>query len=94
MTPNTDDGAILLELRGPDIHALAATNSSLQVFSDTSSAPIRTVVAGSLSAGALLTFHVPDVGAAASYTATIVDVADRQNKLRSGLTGYTLVVAP
>ena len=85
---------MLLELRGPSIHALASANSSWQLYSDTSGTTIRGVVAGNLTTGGLMTFQVPDVGAAASYTATIVDVADRQNKLRAGLTGYTLVVAP
>ena len=93
-TPNTDDGAILLELRGPNIHALAVSNSAWQVYADSSGTPIRSVVAGNLTTGGLVTFQVPDVGAVASYTATIVDVSDRQNRLRSALTGYTLVIAP
>jgi hypothetical protein len=93
-TPNTDDGAILLELRGPNIQALAAANQGWHFSSDASGTTVRGVVAGNLTPGAVLTFRVPDVGAAASYTATLVDVADRQNRLRSALTGYALTVGP
>lgn len=93
-TPNTDDGAILLELRGPNIQTLATANSGWQLYSDATGTTVRGVVAGNLTAGGVLTFHVANVGAVGSYTATIVDVADRQNKLRTDLTGYSLTVAP
>lgn len=94
-TPNTDDGALLLEVKGPSIRGVAAKTAALQVFADTmSTTTVRTVVAGSLSSGGLFTFQVPDVNAATSYTVTIVDIADRQNRLRSGANGYVLTVAP
>jgi hypothetical protein len=37
---------------------------------------------------------VPDIGAAAGYTARLVKVADRQDTLRGSLTGYGLTVGP
>jgi len=39
------------------------------------------------------TLHVPDVGAAARYTTTVLEVADRQDALRASLAGYALTVA-
>ncbi len=42
----------------------------------------------------MVTLHVPDVAAAADYTAQVVEVADRQNTLRDSLTGYALTVGP
>jgi hypothetical protein len=90
-TPNSDDAAILLELRGSSIHGITLANSSLKMFADSSGSPIRIMIAGSLSSGALLSFDVPDVGAVGSYSATLVDVANTQNQLR-GKSGYSLSV--
>jgi hypothetical protein len=44
--------------------------------------------------GPLLTFVVNDTTAMASYSATPKAVANRQNQLRSPLTGYELKVTP
>jgi hypothetical protein len=94
-TPNTDDGALLLELKGPSIRTVTAKNAAIQVYADTmSTTTVRTVVAGNLTTGGLFTFQVPDARAAASYTVTIVDIADRQNRVRNGNSGYTLTIAP
>jgi hypothetical protein len=92
-TPHNDDGAILFELRGPNVGLLALMNSSLKVYADTSSDVLHVAVIGNISAGPVMTFAVPDVGAVQSYTATLVDVADRQNATRD-LTGYTLTISP
>ena len=51
-------------------------------------------VVGNLANGAVVTLHVPDVGAAARYTANVLEVADRQDALRTSLTGYALTAAP
>jgi hypothetical protein len=90
-TPNADDAALLLELRGANIHGIALTNSAWRMYADSSGSPIRIVVAGHLAAGPVLTFQVPDVDMVASYTATLVDVSNAQNELRAK-TGYALVV--
>jgi len=91
-SPNSSDGAILLELRGSSIHGVTLSNSSWKMFADSSGTPLRIAIMGSITSGALLTFEVPDVSAASSYTATIVDVADGANKLRAS-SGYALTVA-
>jgi hypothetical protein len=49
---------------------------------------------GVVANGAVVTLRVPDVGAAAAYTARVVEVADRENALRGSLTGYALTVVP
>ena len=92
-TPHDDDGAILFDLRGPNVGLLAPMNSGLRVYADTSSDVLHIAVIGNISAGPVLTFAVPDVGAVQSYTATLVDVADRQNATRD-LAGYTLTISP
>ena len=91
-SPNSSDGAILLELRGTSIHGIALANSAWKLYADSSGTPIRIAIMGNLSSGALLTFDVPDVTAAASYSATIVDVADMQSKIRA-TNGYTITIA-
>lgn len=89
MTPNSDDAAILLELRGANVHGIALANSAWKLYADTTGTPIRIAIMGNVKSGALLTFDVPDV--AASYTATIVDVSDAQNSVRAS-TGYSLTI--
>ena len=90
-TPNSDDGAIMFELRGPHIGALAAPSGGWRVYADTSDASIRVVVAGNVVAGGLLTFPVPEVAQVGSYTATLLDVANRENATRN-LAGYSLTI--
>jgi hypothetical protein len=93
-TPNPDDGAILVELRGPVIQSVTEGVSEFRVYSDTLSATVlRAFVVGGLSSGGLLTVQVPDVGAATSYSATVLEVADRENVVRSDLAGYVLEIA-
>lgn len=82
---------MLFELTGPaSIHGVTVANTSLKFYIDSGSATIRVVAAGSLSNGPLLTFTVSDTTAISSYSATLKDVANRQNQLRSPLTGYEL----
>jgi hypothetical protein len=91
-SPNADDGAILLEIRGTGIDSVRAENATWEFFSDKSSASVvRAVVAGNLASGRLVNFYVPDVSG--TYTVTIMDIATRQNMLRAS-TGYTFTVAP
>lgn len=94
-TPHADDGAMAFEVSGPSIDTATAVNASLRLFTRrTDSSTMVGVVVGSVAAGALITLRVRDVGAAASYTARVVEVADRHNGLRASLTGYGMIVAP
>ena len=94
-TPNTDDGAILFEVSGPAIDTLAPVNASYRLSTRRiGNTTVRAVLAGPVAGGTLAILEVPDIGAASSYTATVIEVADRQNQLRSQLTGYQLQVAP
>jgi len=94
-TPNTDDGAILFEVSGPAIDTIVPVNASYRLFTRRiGSTTVRSVLAGPVANGTVATLEVPDVGAAGSYTATVTEVVDRQNQVRSPLTGYQLQVAP
>ena len=91
-TPNADDGAILLTVSGPDMTQIAVEDTSLYVRYAQDGTTVTAVLVGDLLGGPLVTFHVPDVDAASSYSATITQVADRSNVLRGSLTGYALTV--
>src|SRR5439155_25468841 len=77
------------------IDSATVANASLRLFTrrESGSTVIGAVV-GALDNGAVATLHVPDVGAAARYTTTVLEVADRQDALRASLAGYALTVAP
>lgn len=93
-TPNADDGALLFELTGPaTIHGISLADANLKYYIDSSSATIRVVAAGAIKSGSLLTFIVSDTTTISSYSASLKDVANRQNQLRSPLTGYELKIS-
>jgi len=94
-TPHADDGAMTFQVGGAPIDSATAANASLRLFTrrESGSTVIGAAV-GALDNGAVVTLHVPDVGAAARYTANVLEVADRQDALRTSLTGYALTAAP
>jgi hypothetical protein len=93
-TPHADDGALLLRLEGPDMTqvGLAAPGIYLRFLEDQTG--VTAVFVGNVSSGALLTFRVPDVSQVGSYSATLLEAADRANVLRGPVAEYTLTVAP
>ncbi|HLZ97856.1 MAG TPA: hypothetical protein VKP66_07875 [Steroidobacteraceae bacterium] len=40
-----------------------------------------------------MTFTIPDTTTLPPYSATLIDVASRQNALRAGLSGYSLTLS-
>lgn len=94
-TPRSDDGALLFEVSGPPIDTAVVVNGSLQLFTRRADgSTVVGAVVGGLTNVALVTLRVPDVGAAGGYTARVLEVADRQNVLRTSLAGYALTVTP
>lgn len=94
-TPHADDGAMTFEVSGPPIDSASAANGSLLLFTRRSGGSTMVgVVVGVVTEGAVVTLQVPDVDAAAGYTARVLEVADRQNTLRASPTGYALIVVP
>ena len=92
-TPHVDDGAMTFQVSGPAIDNATAANASLRLFTRrVDGSTVVGAVVGTLADGAVITLHVPDVGAAARYSATVLEVADRQDALRAALTGYELSV--
>ena len=91
-TPHGDDGALSFQVSGP-IDSASAASGSLQLFTRRlDGSTVLGAVIGPLANGAVVTLHVPDVRVAAGYTATALEVADRDDALRASLAGYALTV--
>jgi len=94
-TPHADDGAMAFEVSGPPIDSAVVANASLRVFTRREGgSTIVGAVVGALGNGAVVRLYVPDVAAAAGYTARVLEVADRRDLLRASLAGYALTVTP
>jgi hypothetical protein len=94
-TPKSDDGAIVLDVRGPDVTQVQLADGTMFLLTESVNGVTQRLVAvGDLQSGALVTFHVPDIHAISAYSATAVEVASRDNAIRSSLEGYTLAVVP
>lgn len=97
VTPNADDGAIIVTLQGPAISTLQASNAAYIMYSRVASAQeARVMLIGDVSGGPLFTFRLGTGQALSAYTATVQQVAARSDALRSSTTGYhvTLAAAP
>ena|SRR5688500_4520478 len=95
VTPNTDDGAILLEINGPVPAAeLTSAAQGAIVHARANGNTSRVAVFGAIASGALLRFSVPDVNAAPKFSAQILEASDRGSALRPGVTAYQLTIAP
>lgn len=93
-TPNADDGALILTLRGPNATAIQLTNSGHILYSRAaSSSELRVTIVGDLMAGSLVTFTLASGQSLASYSAAVDQVASRSDVLRSSTSGYALTVA-
>jgi hypothetical protein len=90
-TPNADDGALVFEVGGPPIDSATAASPSLRLFSHHAGGSTLVGV-GAVASGPLVTLHVPDIGAAAEYSARVLDVADRRDTLRASISGYSVTV--
>lgn len=94
-TPNADDGAVLFEVSGAAIDSAVAINASLRLFTRrVGDSTVVGALAGAVATGAVVRLYVADVVAAAASTVRVLEVADRQDALRSSLTGYALAVIP
>jgi hypothetical protein len=91
-TPHGDDGALTFQVNGPSLES-ASVNGSLQLFTlRVNDSTLVGAVIGTLTNGAIMTLQVPDGSVAGAYTATLREVADREDALRASLAGYALTV--
>jgi hypothetical protein len=95
-TPNSDDGAVIVTLRGPSgaaISALQVYGTGMQFYTRMASdSEARVIIVGNVSAGPLFTFK-PAAGAAiTAYSGAVTQVATRGDSLRASLSGYQVTV--
>jgi len=93
-TPNADDGALMIIVKGQGPPTIESASNAYQVYWRLAKAgETRVIVVGDISAGPLFTAAAPPGGSTAGITATIAEVATRANALRASTAGYTLTVA-
>ena len=93
-TPNSDDGAILVTIRGPALATIQSAAPDYLVFSNAVSATeARVIVVGDLTRGSVFTVAVGGTAPLSSYSASIGQVATRADVLRAETAGYRMTVA-
>lgn len=94
VTPNGDDGAVQLTLTGPGLANAQSASSSYNVYwRAVSPTEVRAIVVGNLSAGAVLTVSIDDVGKVGQYGGTVVEAASRNDVVRPSVAGYGVTFA-
>jgi len=93
VTPNSDDGAVSVTLRGPGISTLETASSGYVFFSRLASDTVaHAIVVGNVSAGPIFTFTPASGARMSAYTATVQEIASRADAVRSSVTGYALTI--
>ncbi|HSD32617.1 MAG TPA: hypothetical protein VLB49_11950 [Gemmatimonadales bacterium] len=94
VTPNADDGVVLLTLTGPGLANVQSASSSYKVYwRVVSPSEVRAIVVGNLTSGAVLTASVDDVSKVGQYSGTVVEAASRSDVVRTSTSGYGVTFA-
>ena len=93
-SPHSDDGAVVLTLRGPDVSNLQAASPAYLAYSRSESGAreVRLIIVGDLKGGALATVSVGPGHQLSDYSVTIDQVAARSDTLRADLSRYRVSV--
>lgn len=97
-TPHSDDGALVLTLRGPDVSNLQAASPAYLTYTRADSGEgggareVRLIIVGDLKGGAVATASVAPGHHLSDYSVTIDQVAARSDTLRTDLSGYRVSV--
>ena len=88
-TPHTDDGGIVVTVKGPGLGTFAAGSSSYTLYSRVISAgEARVIIIGDVAAGPLFNVTLQTPQELSRYSASIDQVVQRSDSLRTDLTGY------
>jgi len=94
LTPNSDDGAIVITLRGPELSDIQATSSAHLLYARVASGQAaRVIVVGDLSAGPIVKMNLGAGHRLSEYSTAVEQVAMRNDSLRATTTGYQLSIA-
>jgi hypothetical protein len=87
----TTNRAAMIEITGPNnISAVQAVAAGVTVFSTEAGRTVKAIVTGTLASGPLLRFTVEDVNRVNSFNASIMELADQNNALRTSLSGHSV----
>ena len=90
-SPRDDDGALLLKIAGPGIGEVREANPRYRMFWRSHNDSLAfAIVVGDLQDGPVVRVNVPDVHQRERYFLEVVQVADREDLLRSSVTGYAV----
>jgi hypothetical protein len=93
-TPNTNDGAVIVMLKGPDLSTIRSADTSYFVYSRRSSSGVaHVIVIGNLVPGPLFIVEFNSPQAVSAYTGSIQQVATRGDSILGSLQGYHLSVS-
>ena len=93
-TPQSDDGAILVTVRGPALATIQSASPDYLVFSNAVSAnEARVIVVGDLERGSVFTVALGGSARLSDYSASIGQVATRADVLRADVAGYRMTIA-
>ena len=93
-TPNADDGALMVTVRGPGMATVVSSSPSYLVFSNLAVQNQAKVIAvGDLRAGAVFTVTVAGANPLSDYTITLDQVASRTDALRANLAAYKVTLS-
>lgn len=92
-SPNADEGAVLLTVKGPSVPVLRSGSDGYAVFTKTlSDGSARAIIVGHLADGVLVTAGVDDLERLDEYEVTLDQVSSRDSELRTDLTGFSLTL--
>lgn len=93
-TPHTDDGALLVKVTGPAVTSVTI-DTALKGYSriSTNGDTAMIVVAGTVHSGIVARLSVPDTKAFASYSASVLQVAQTSTYAQRALSGYSAAVS-
>ena len=97
VSPQSDDGAVVITLHGPAVSDVQAVSGAYLAFTRAAGAEeTRVIVVGDLLAGPVVTFTAGAGHRLGDYSATIEQVATRADTLRGDLLGFgvTIVAKP
>ena len=95
MTPNANDGAVIITLSGPDLGTIQPADSHYVVYSRlANSQEMRIIVLGDLVAGPVFSVRLSAPHAMSAYAGTVQQVATRSDSILSGTAGYGVTISP
>ncbi len=92
VTPNTDDGALLLTVSGGPVTAVEPAGQYQLYTAHPDSVTTTILVTGNIAAGAVLRLQVPDTRRLGSYRASVAQAASRGTFDQQALASYSLSV--